>query len=620
MVAPNRRIWSLSVGIFLAILLSVPEGAQAQSWTSRPKSDAVARQPYGVRRLRPAFSPPTALRLRAARATVTESEPNDSLATADPVTLGDTLTGVVNPAGDVDYFALDVTGGTLLNLDVDAQVLGSPLDAILVLIAPDSVTVLAFNDDFDGLDSRIRFTVATTGRYFVGIAAFAGGGGPSETYTLIFGVATPGPGDPTTLFATGLGSPLGMAASAAGELFVVDPDAARIVRVSPTGSTSDYVFFGLGRIPFDVAIDGFGDLLVAGTDSGFTGGVVMRIASPTAPPTFFARGFIFAYAIAVGPDGDVWVGDGGCGCLLRYDPVGTRKDSIFVGGFMYDLAFSPAGELHFSNDFDQVLKLVGRTPQVVIQADPYLEGLAFDRDGYLYVANGFLGEVQLFTPGYQQVGSVFARSNLGGPIYLVFGRTTAGAMTSRLFAANVGFNLQPPFAGGIVEMNPAGMRAPGFRVGADLLRVTNAALRDGVVGADYADTLRIQSPPGTPIWSVALGALPPGLTLSAATGVIAGIPRDSGSFAVSVRVDAGAQFGFGGYTIDVARPEVTVADAANHLLGANNLTPALERFMDLQGNRNARYDLADFRAYLRAKGQLPTAAAAAARKATESPR
>ncbi|MDP3773059.1 MAG: pre-peptidase C-terminal domain-containing protein [Gemmatimonadales bacterium] len=618
-MAPNRRIWSHSVGVFLAILLSVPEGAQAQSWPSRPKPAVGARQSYGARRLQQAFPPPTALRLRAARATVTESEPNDSLATADPVTLGDTLTGVVDPAGDVDYFALNVTGGTRLNLDVDAQALGSPLDAILVLIAPDSVTVLAFNDDFDGLDSRIRFTVATTGRYFVGIASYAGDGSPSYTYTLIFGVATPGPGDPTTSFATGLGSPAGMAASAAGELFVVDPTVARIVRVSPTGSTSDYVFFGLGRSPSDIAIDGFGDLLVASTDTNFSGGVVMRIGNPSAPPTFFARGFIFAGAIAVGPDGDVWVGDNGCGCLLRFDPVGTRKDSIFVG-FMSDLTFSPAGELHFSNGYDQVLKLVGRTPQVVIQAGPYLEGLAFDRDGYLYVANGYLGEVQLFTPGYQQVGGVFARSNLGGPIDLVFGRTTAGAMTSRLFAANVGFNLQPPYAGGIVEMNPAGMRAPGLRVGADLLRVTNAALRDGVVGADYADTLRVQSTPGTPAWSVARGALPPGLTLSAATGVIAGIPRDSGSFAVSVRVDAGARFGFGGYVIDVARPEVTVADAANHLLGANLFTPALERFMDLQGNRNGRYDLADFRAYLRAQGQLPTAAAASTRRATESPR
>jgi sugar lactone lactonase YvrE len=553
---------------------------------------------------------------------VTESEPNNSPATADPVTLGDTLTGAVDPNGDVDYFALDVTGGTRLNLDVDAQVLGSPLDAILVLIAPDSFTILAYNDDFDGMDSRIQFTVATTGRYFVGIGSYAGDGSPSYTYRLIFGSTPPqppGPGDPTTLFTAGLGSPAGMAASAAGELFVVDPDAARIVRVSPTGSASSYVFFGLGRSPNNIAIDGLGDLLVASTDTNFSGGVVMRIENPGTPLTFFARGFISADAIAVGPDGDVWVGDNGCGCLLRYDPVGTRKDSI-AAGYVYDLAFSPAGELHFSNGFDQVLKLVGRTPQVVIQAVPYLEGLAFDRDGYLYVANGFLGEVQLFTPGYQQVGSGFARSNLGGPIDLVFGRTTAGAMTSRLFAANVGFNLQPPYAGGIVEMNPAGMRAPGLRVGADLLRVTNAALRDGVVGADYADTLRIQSPPGTPIWSVALGALPPGLTLSAASGVIAGIPRDSGSFAVSVRVDAGARFGFGGYTIDIARPEVTVADAANHLLGANLFTPALERFMDLQGNRNGRYDLADFRAYLRAQGQLPTAAAAAARRATESPR
>src|SRR5438034_4020703 len=57
----------------------------------------------------------------------------------------------------------------------------------------------------------------------------------------------------------------------------------------------------------------------------------------------------------------------------------------------------------------------------------------------------------------------FARTNLasGFAMSVMFGRDGSGAMTSRLFATN-------PQLGAIYEMNPAGMRAPGFRVGVDL--------------------------------------------------------------------------------------------------------------------------------------------------------
>jgi len=130
------------------------------------------------------------------------------------------------------------------------------------------------------------------------------------------------------------------------------------------------------------------------------------------------------------------------------------------------------------------------------------------------------------------VSDPFAGSNLGGPTSLVFGRDGAGAMTSRLLATNYGYNLQAPYVGSIVEMNPAGIRAPGSRIGID--------------------------------------------------------------------------------AVDVA-----ITAAAAHLLGGAQVAPEAQHFLDVQGNNNGRYDVGDFRAYLRSKGQLPTAAGVAAR--TERP-
>lgn len=238
-----------------------------------------------------------------------------------------------------------------------------------------------------------------------------------------------------------------------------------------------------------------------------------------------------------------------------------------------------------------------------------MESIAFDRDGYLYVANGFLGKVMLYDANLQLVNDPFARSNLGGPIYLAFGRTANGSMTSRLFASNLGYLLSAPYIGSMVEMRNAAMRAPGFRVGLDLLTISTASLPAAVMGADYSATLQVTAPPGTPTWSVANGALPPGLTLSSA-GAITGVPEAAGAFSFVVRVDAGGRVGFRSLTLTVTQPTVSVADAANHLLEAVQLAPELLRFLDLQGNRNGRYDVGDFRAFLRSQGQLPAATAA----------
>jgi len=538
MTTPHRAGVLLALAVSLGALWALPATGAAQIPKPRKQGGRVtAGYPPGLRPLRAGRPrPPAAASRSTALATITETEPNDAPATATSAALGDVASGNIDPGGDVDYYAFDVTAPTYLILDVDADRSGSPLDPILSLYAPDGTTELAFSDDYAGYyDSHIEYSISTTGRYYAAIAGYGGSGGSGFFYSLQFTSRPAGPGDPTTLFATGLDGPLGSTAGPAGELYVTDINSLRLLKVSPAGAVTTLVAFS-NVVPIHVVPDGFGNLLVTVEDPAFTYGAVYRV-TPTGQLSTFATGLYVAAAITAGPDGDVWVLDVGRQKVYRYSPFGVLNDSVDVAATGVDavdagLAFSPAGVLHMSNSNDRVYKIDGGAPQLVISGALYLESIAFDRDGYLYVANGYLGTVQLYSPTYELVSDPFAGSNLGGPTSLVFGRDGAGAMTSRLLATNYGYNLQPPYVGSIVEMNPAGIRAPGSRIGID---------------------------------------------------------------AVDVAINA----------------------AADHLLGGAQVAPAAQHFLDVQGNNNGRYDVGDFRAYLRSKGQLPAAAGVAAR--TERP-
>jgi DNA-binding beta-propeller fold protein YncE len=380
--------------------------------------------------------------------------------------------------------------------------------------------------------------------------------------------------------------------------------------VAPTGAVSVVASYATGEAPTGVVVDGLGDLLVA-VDQLTVGGRIERFSA--GQRSTFASSLFSAVALTVGPDGDVWVIDPIAKLLRRYDPLGTPKSAVSLDDLKFialhmGLAFSPAGDLYITNGLDAIYRIVNGVPQLVFRGTPTLGALAFDRDGFLYVANPGLGRVILLDPDFHVVQDPFARSYQGGSSVLAFLRDANGAVTSRLVTGSVGLGALASDLGVIAELNPAGVRAPGFRVGADLLHVANAALPDGVVGADYAETLQLVAAPGPALWSVSAGTLPPGLTLSP-DGRLAGIPTHRGAFSFAVRAAAGAQLAFKAFTVTVTVPDVSVDAAAADLLGGAPLDLTRRRFLDLQGNRNGNFDIGDFRAFLRANGQLPAAAA-----------
>lgn len=102
---------------------------------------------------------------------IDEQEPNGRSAQglAD---LPATVFGEIESRDDVDFFSFTASAGQTLIVDVDAEVLGSPLDAEINLIDPATGTEFFYSDQYDGDDPRFNIVLPYTGRYVVGIGAF----------------------------------------------------------------------------------------------------------------------------------------------------------------------------------------------------------------------------------------------------------------------------------------------------------------------------------------------------------------------------------------------------------------------------------------------------------------
>ena len=476
--------------MFALVLLAaalMPSSSAAQQLRVRPKLQHPLTAVPLLRALQPHALGPIAL------ATVNEAEPNDSIPIATAVTLGDTVSGFIDPADDVDFYGFDLTEGTVVELDVDAAAFGSQMDPVLWLLLGDSV--IAYSDDEEFyilLDSKIEFRAPTTGRYYAAIADYYGRGGPGYFYSLKIvpyvppPPPPPGPGDPTTVFAQGFSWPTAMAAADNGDFYVADGfDHSRVARVSATGTVSTFVSnIALG----DLVVDSYGDLLVAAGDSG-----VYRL-TPAGVKSRFLSGF-FSEAITVDEGGDVWVGGEtwtGLGSrtieIRRYNARGIFKSSIDVTAMygMGRLAFGPTGELYATNVYDGVFRVTPAGVTRVITTRHGAADIAFDQDGYLYVELMQPAEIDLYDPSFQPVAQSFANTHLGAAIVLAFGRSSTGEMTSRLFTANGANTLEPEFSSTILEMNPAAMRAPGFRIGTTRPQMSEDAVIDAILGDSAA--------------------------------------------------------------------------------------------------------------------------------------
>src|SRR6266566_3701718 len=151
--------------------------------------------------------------------------------------------------------------------------------------------------------------------------------------------------------------------------------------------------------------------------------------------------------------------------------------------------------------------------------------------------------------------------------------------------------------------------------------ITSANTRpSGIMGATYADTLRIAGGSGSVTWSVVSGALPVGLSLSA-SGVISGFPHQTGiSFSYTAQVvscDTKSRT----FSMSVTAPTLATTDVTAQLLGPTSpLTADQIRYLDFLGNNNGIFDIGDFLAWVKATGAPLSAAALQAIQRKGGPR
>jgi len=112
-----------------------------------------------------------------------ETEPNDTAETATEVTVPVTINGRIGSPKDVDVFKFKSDKDQRLICEVNAQRLGSPLDALLTLTDAKG-KVLAQNDDTAGMDARMEFDFAKDQEYRLSIRDLNERGGSKFAYRL----------------------------------------------------------------------------------------------------------------------------------------------------------------------------------------------------------------------------------------------------------------------------------------------------------------------------------------------------------------------------------------------------------------------------------------------------
>lgn len=161
----------------------------AQVWSNRPELQLKALEEKGKLTITiPADSAPGIAWIRTHNAEgastlrpfiigtlpeVEEAESNNEL--SKPQVLPSSavvVQGKHQASNDVDVYAVNLKAGQILVADLDGnRSLGAPSDGVLQLVSPQGF-VLDQNDDDQGLDPRIIFTVPSDGQYYVRTFAF----------------------------------------------------------------------------------------------------------------------------------------------------------------------------------------------------------------------------------------------------------------------------------------------------------------------------------------------------------------------------------------------------------------------------------------------------------------
>lgn len=114
---------------------------------------------------------------------IDDKEPNDGFKTAQSISAGKTVLGIIHEPRNVDVFAFDGKASEKLVMQVQAGQRGSPLDPFLT-VYDERGQVIGGSDDVDGRDPRLELDIKISARYFVTIQDANDAGGSHFCYLL----------------------------------------------------------------------------------------------------------------------------------------------------------------------------------------------------------------------------------------------------------------------------------------------------------------------------------------------------------------------------------------------------------------------------------------------------
>ncbi len=193
----NGTAYRMHVGNFPRPLAVYPAGGRAGEnlavkfigdvsgeFTQNFKLPSVEKNRFGVIAEHHGFLAPSPNWLRvSAFPNVLEAAPNQDQAHATKTDLSVPLAfnGTLTKEGEADWFGFKATKGQVLEVNVYARRIRSPVDPVLQIFDA-SGRSLAQNDDAVGVDSALKFSPPVDGQYYIKITDHLGNGGPEYVY------------------------------------------------------------------------------------------------------------------------------------------------------------------------------------------------------------------------------------------------------------------------------------------------------------------------------------------------------------------------------------------------------------------------------------------------------
>jgi autotransporter-associated beta strand protein len=239
--------------------------------------------------------------------------------------------------------------------------------------------------------------------------------------------------EPVTIFASGLGTPDGLALDSSGSLYVANYSSGTVTKVDGGGAVTTFAS-GFTH-PEGLAFDSSGNLYVSHGDNA---GKVSKV-TPGGVVTLFAdypTGLYYPKGLAFDSSGNLFAADYAVGTLTRLTPSGASSNFDYGFGIdnTFGLAFDGAGNLYVANSYNGTVSKVtpGGVASTFAGGFSHPQGLAFDGSGNLYVANTGNNTVSKVTPA----GTVttFLSTGLNQPEGLAFGSS------GNLYISNAGNN------------------------------------------------------------------------------------------------------------------------------------------------------------------------------------